>query len=128
MGDVADLEVAFGVTRMVAIQGSLAVKFARDERGRRCNLFEVTTWSECKGKKRGRHLCPVEWCDPTGAVLIMPKARPLTPPEVVTMRRHNFSWWDYTPLGPGTPWESKPEDWGVVDGCIVAVDYSMPAL
>jgi hypothetical protein len=36
--------------------------------------------------------------------------------------------WDRTLPDYGTPWEMKAEDWGWLDGRLVAVDYSTPVL
>jgi hypothetical protein len=37
-------------------------------------------------------------------------------------------WWDYQPGGDEDPCESKNEDWAILDGELVAVDYAAPAI
>lgn len=112
-----------GSTRTVITHGSVAVKFAKEAEGRRCNLREAEMWRRYENHpERGSMLCPVLWCAQDGAVLIMRKVEPVGP---------GFSFkslpdWDYQgPGDDGWPFEPKAEDWGMLNGRLVAVDYSL---
>ena len=118
-----------GKTRAVAVVDGIALKVALDDRGLRCNRFEQHAWTMFgQHETRGPRLCPVPWSDPRGRVLAMPAASPLSGPQFRTMRRSAQNWWGYDFCGPTSPWEHKPQDWGVLDGRIVAVDYAGVAL
>ncbi len=118
-----------GATRAVAVIDRLAVKVALDERGLRCNRFEQHVWRLFEQHKtRGQHLCPVLWSDPRGRFLAMPAAGPLDGKQVRTMKRRAPLWWRYEFDGRSVPWERKEEDWGVLEGRIVALDYAATAL
>jgi hypothetical protein len=117
-----------GTTRLVIVCGVVAVKVARGEVGRRCNLFEAGIWERNRDHpSRGPRLCPVLWCDPEGHALVMPAVEPL-PPGTDMAPVLDVDWWDYRPGGDGWPCEPKPADWGILDGRIVAVDYAAPAI
>ncbi len=63
----------------------------------------------------------------------MPKANPLAPlvdPMAVLREMYDDGdWWDYVSGGDDTnPCEPKPEDWGILNGELVVVDYAAPAL
>jgi hypothetical protein len=76
-------------------------------------------------------LCPAIACSPNGAVLLATAARPLTQSEFDQLYKTNgLPDWDYHPLdGDGEcPFEPKQPDWGWLDGKLVAVDYSAPAI
>jgi hypothetical protein len=74
-------------------------------------------------------LCPVLWCSPGGSVLAMRAARPLTEAEkIMLMAANGFPDWDYVPPDETEPFEYKTSDWGWLDGHLVALDYSAPAL
>jgi hypothetical protein len=74
-------------------------------------------------------LCPVVWCSLTGAVLVQRAARPLTAAEHVALREsRGFPDWDYVPPDEDCPFEHKRSDWGWIDGRLVALDYSAPAV
>jgi hypothetical protein len=113
----------------VIVLGPLAFKFARGERGRRCNRYEVNLYKRVSPRRRAM-LCPVFWCAPTGSVLIARAARPLT------LRERDHLWkiegfpdWDYMPPDDEHhPFEWKPSDWGILKGRLVALDYSAPVL
>jgi len=75
-------------------------------------------------------LCPVVWCSNNGAVLVAQAAVPLTQGEMNHFfATGGFQNWDYL------PWDAEPDqfewkasDWGWLDGKLVALDYSTPAL
>jgi hypothetical protein len=75
-------------------------------------------------------LCPVICCSENGAVLVVRAATPLT----VAERDHlidtdGFPDWDYLPWeGEAEPFEYKASDWGWLDGHLLSLDYSAPAL
>ena len=116
-----------GCTRTVVVVGPFALKFAFDKRGRRCNRFEADLFKRVDVRRRAM-LCPVLWSDPTGTALLMPAARPLTEPG----RDHLWETDGFPDWVSGgdrhQPFEWKPSDWGWLDGHLVALDYSSPAL
>jgi hypothetical protein len=113
-----------GTTRRVVIIGPLAFKFPRSASGRSCNLYEAECYASASPENR-HLLCPVVWSAPSGWLLVMRAAEPLSSEEGETFIPPP---WDYVPHTDGCPWESKPEDWGRLQGKLVAVDYSAPAL
>jgi hypothetical protein len=118
-----------GTTRLVLVVGPLAIKFARGERGRRCNRFEADMYMHVNARRRTM-LCPVLWCMPCGRVLLMRAACPITKAEAAEFRAtRGFPEWDY--MGPNDeecPFEPKASDWGWLNGRLVALDYSTPEL
>ena len=118
-----------GTTQLVLVVGALAVKFARGERGRRCNRFEADTYKRVNAPRRTM-LCPVLWCTPCGRVLLMRAASPITEAEAAELRAtRSFPDWDY--IGSNDeecPFEPKASDWGRLNGRLVALDYSTPEL
>lgn len=117
-----------GTTRFVAVIHGYAFKFARGRKGCLCNLFEARTWAEATPTRR-RMLCPVLACAPSGVLLVMPAARPLTEEEAQFHQdADSFPDWDYWPGDPTEPFEYKASDWGLLDGHLVALDYSAPAI
>ncbi len=117
-----------GATRAVLVLGPLALKFARGERGRRCNRFEARLYKRVSARRRAM-LCPVLWCTPHGRVLLVRTARPLTEADAIMLRATNgFPDWDYVPPDESEPFEYKASDWGWFNGRLVALDYSAPAL
>ena len=44
------------------------------------------------------------------------------------MAANGFPDWDYVPPDETEPFEYKTSDWGWLDGHLVALDYSAPAL
>ena len=117
-----------GTTRLVLIFGDYALKIARHHRGRRCNRFEARIWLEATPERR-QMLCPVLACREDGQFLLMPAATPLDQAEAARRRRDfSFPDWDYIPGGESEPFEYKASDWGKLNGRLVAVDYSAPAL
>jgi hypothetical protein len=131
-----------GTTRTVIVVGGFAVKLATDKRGRRCNRFEADLYERSDARRRAM-LCPVLVCTPAGTALLMPAARPLTEEERNHRRRWSetdrsrCAWWKLTasPIGitcrrtmKTEPFEYKQTDWGWLNGRLVALDYSSPAL
>ena len=117
-----------GTTRTVVVIGSLALKFSRGERGRLCNRFEADLFKRVNQRRRDM-LCPVLWCAPFAIFLIVRAATPLTEAERNELwASDGFPDWDYVPPDEGQPFEWKPSDWGWLDGRLVALDYSAPAL
>lgn len=121
--------VRLGTTRVVILCNGLAVKIARGDVGRACNLEEAKVWSLFGSHaRRGPHLCPVLWCHEQGLLLVMEEAGPATEEQVAQVR---VRWWDYDPSDPadkGDPAEPKVADWGLLEGRVVAVDYAVHAL
>lgn len=125
------LTVHWGTTRLVVVCGGIAVKFPRGSEGVDSNLREGRRWQRHREHStRGQHLCPVLWCDPNGAVLIMPAAEPVAvdrKPHNEIERLYKNGWWDYGgPSDEGDPTEYKSQDWGIFEGRLVAVDYGLP--
>ncbi|MER2267170.1 hypothetical protein [Methylobacterium oxalidis] len=117
-----------GSTRVVVIAGDFAFKIARSAAHRACNLFEGRIWNEATPERR-RMLCPVVHCLFDGWVLVMRAARPLTKEEAAAhLTADTYPDWDYVPGGEGEPFEYKASDWGMLDGRLVALDYSSPAI
>jgi hypothetical protein len=131
MAEVAMTLVERGTTRVVAMAGPVAVKFARGEADRRCNLYEAKVWELNKHDPvSSPHLCPVLWCSADAWVLAM-QAAELLPPDALHPYDTLDEWWSYDPAkGPHDvfPGEPKASDWGVLDGRVVLLDYSNPAL
>jgi hypothetical protein len=124
---MAMLSVYFGSTRIVIVCGPVAVKFPHGQRGRDGNLCEAGVWERNRHHPiNGQRLCPVLWAEPAGHLLIMQAAAPIEgewPPEELPE-------WDYDPTvgGDGWPGEPKREDWGMLHGKPVLVDYAAAAL
>ena len=129
--DTVITRIERGTTRFVAIAGPVAVKFARGEAGRRCNLHEAKLWAlNQHHPSRSRHLCPVLWCSADGDVLIMAAADPL-PPDAPHPYDTVDEWWSYDPSKGDIdtfPGEPKAADWGMLDGRLVLVDYANSCL
>ena len=110
-----------GITREVFLIGRWAFKFPRIVSGWRmflCGLlanmqersFAAAGWPE---------LCPVVFSIPGGWLVVMRRARPLTPEEW-----SNFRPYDFCEKGDHViPAETKLDSFGVLDSRIVAVDY-----
>ena len=117
-----------GSTRAVVVLGPLALKFARGERGRRCNRFEADLYTRVNARRRAM-LCPVLWCTSAGSVLVARTAQPLTQEEKDRLiETDSFPDWDYVPPDEDFPFEYKASDWGWIAGRLVALDYSAPVL
>ena len=123
--DLEGAQLKFGTTRAVIVVEGFAIKIARRHIGRECNLYERRTWEAAKVKEvRRKHLCPVLWCADTGAVLIMRATTPPNEKQFAEVKIHSYEWWEGEPMDRGSPFEGKLEDWGVLNGEIVAVDYA----
>jgi hypothetical protein len=99
-------------------------------RGVRCNRHEANLFNRNKSKPhRSSMLCPVLWCSWSALVLVMRRATtPVTQVQIDELKARASFQWDY--LGPGDddfPFEWKCEDWGVLEGGLVAVDYAATA-
>jgi hypothetical protein len=117
-----------GRTRVVLCVGPYAIKFAKGERGRRCNKYEAALWARTTAARRAM-LCPVLATLPYGVALVMRRAVPLTEAEkdhLITT--DGFPDWDYVPPDETSPFEYKASDWGRLGGRLVALVYSAPAL
>jgi hypothetical protein len=119
-----------GRTRFVVLCGSVAFKVAIGERGLRCNQFEANLYKRVNAQRR-EMLCPVIWCARAGSVLIARRAdRELTEQEKDHLiETDGVPDWDYMPPNDDEhPFEFKASDWGWLDGRLVALDHSAPAL
>ena len=106
----------------------LAFKFARGERGRRCNRFEFELYRRVNEQRRAM-LCPAICCTRSGSLLVARAARPLTEDEGRRLiASKGFPDWDYMPGDESEPFEYKSSDWGWLGVKLVALDYSAPAL
>jgi hypothetical protein len=114
----------------VIVLGPLAFKFARGERGRLCNWHEADLYRRSKSKAhRASMLCPVLYCFSPAIFLIMRRAAtPVTKTEIEDRKAHAWNEWDYMGAADDEPpFEWKLDDWGKLDGKLVAVDYgSLP--
>jgi hypothetical protein len=123
------IHVRRGTTRAVLVLGRLAIKVPRNRVGFDCNRYEATIWKVSQGSpERRARLCPVLWSGLGCLVLAMAAAAPLPPGVVPTDEWADF--WEYNPIkGASDSWpgEFKPEDWGIIDGRYVLVDYGAPA-
>jgi hypothetical protein len=118
-----------GSTRTVLAIGAVAFKVARRDSGARCNLYEANLYGRTTPRRR-EILCPVIACAPNGSVLVAQAATPLSESEFKQLwDGDGFPDWDYQPAdGDECPFEWKPSDWGWLNGRLVALDYSTPAL
>lgn len=113
-------EINFGATRAVLLIGGLAFKLPRPLSwkhfllGLIANMQEVT-FSAAKWPE----LCPVLWSIPGGFLVVMRRARPLTQDEFDAIEIPDWlEKGDYY-----VPMEAKIENFGMLDGRVVAVDY-----
>jgi hypothetical protein len=101
-----------GTTRSpVIVIGGFAIKFARNDRGRACNLYEAELFRTVNATRHAL-LWPVLWVSSKGAVQVMRAAEPLT--EMIGYKEYEeaFEAWDYRPGEDGCPFEPKACDWG----------------
>lgn len=75
-------------------------------------------WRVWRLKYRWENLCPVLFADPLGLIVVMRRVAPVSWDEVTAENP------DYYPSP--TDEYSKPEDYGRLDGKVVAVDYGLP--
>lgn len=111
----------------VVVLGRFAFKFARDARGRASNLYEAKLYRSANATRRAL-LCPVLWVSRNGFLQIMRAAKPLA--EMMSYEEYVdvVDVWDYIPGEDSCPFEPKASDWGWLEGRMVALDYSTPAL
>ena len=112
------------------MNGTVALKIARNELGAKCNLSEADIFSRSTECRR-RMLCPVRACAPNGSVLVMESIRTLGENEFQHLFWHTDCFPDWDCLGGDDdpcPFEFKADEWGWFDGRLVAVDYSDPRL
>jgi hypothetical protein len=64
------------------------LKFPRSKWGARCNIYEAKLYESTAGWRQ-KLLCPVIWCAPKGAVLVMRAATPLTEEEFCRSAERN---------------------------------------
>ena len=103
-----------GTTRCpVIIIGTWAFKFARGDRGRRCNLYEANLYGTTTPERR-EMLCPVHWCSRKGFLLIAQAATPLDPVDQADLVDGD-AFPDFNPdrARAGIPFEPKETDSGV---------------
>ena len=112
-----------GVTRIVILIGSWAIKLPRFDYGWRLGLQgllanhqEEALWQDT----RWAELCPVLWSVPGGFALIMRRARPL---DDVEFEDFCLNGWIMYPDNERIPVEKKADSFGILDGRVVAVDY-----
>jgi hypothetical protein len=75
-------------------------------------------WYVWRLKYGWENLCPILCADPFGLFVVMRRAA-----QPVTREEKDAADPDYY---PGITAESKPDDYGRLDGRIVAVDYGLP--
>lgn len=111
----------FGAFRHVILIGCIAVKIPRIRNAfsvLRCNRWEREMWRVWRPIFGWENLCPVKFADPLGVFVIMPRAtQPVTFEEVVEATPDYY---------PDITSETKPEDFGRVDGRVLALDYGLP--
>src|SRR5690242_2237017 len=125
-------ELNDGKFRKVVIIDCVALKFARADAGRRCNLEEARVWRTAKVNNK-RVLCPVLYCAPDGSYLLMPAARHLTPKEREELPLSAYPPWEYEPGDDphesnlrSCPYEQKAADFGYLsEDRLVALDYAV---
>jgi hypothetical protein len=98
-------------------------------RSSRRNRFEAHLYKRVNSRRRAT-LCQVRCCTPPWTCLgDACRAQPLTEAEAIILRATDgFPDWDYVPLDESAPFEYKASDRGCLKGCLVALDYSAPAL
>jgi hypothetical protein len=110
-----------GDFRRVILIGRIALKFPRLRnltKGLRCNRWEREMWRTWRPVFGWKNLCPVIFADPLGLVVVMPRAmQPVTADEVDAETPDSY---------PDTTSETKPDDFGRVEGRLLALDYGLP--
>ena len=110
-----------GVTRTVLLIGRYAFKFPKMRYGWRLfllgllgNMQEVVF-----SKTRWPELCPIVFAIPGGWLVVMRRARILTPAEFAELDLEVWA----SGNGGSIPYEKKADSFGWLDGRIVVVDY-----
>ena len=109
-----------GVYRRVFLLWRYAIKTPRLRHfsmGLRSSRWEREMWFCWRPLFRWRTLCPVIWADPLGLLVIMPRASQPVPQEEVDALLEYY---------PDITAETKHEDFGAIQGQIVALDYGLP--
>lgn len=75
-------------------------------------------WNFWQPKLGWRNLCPVLFADPLGLIVVMPRAR-----QPVSQEEVEAAIGDYYPDSTA---ESKLDDYGRVNGVVLALDYGLP--
>lgn len=76
-------------------------------------------WFYWRPRFQWKTLCPVLWADPLGLVVVMPRATQPVPQEKMDTLPDYY---------PDITAETKREDYGIVKGEVVALDYGLPYL
>lgn len=111
----------FGDFRRVFLVGKVAIKIPRSRfvlLGLRCNRWEREMWQKWRRIFEWEFLCPIRFADPLGLVVVMPRAT-----QPVTVMEIDEAWLN---CYPDVLCEGKPDDWGLVDGQVVCLDYGLP--
>jgi hypothetical protein len=110
-----------GVYRRVILIGKVVAKFPRLYAladGMRCNRWEREMWNVWRPKYGWESLCPILFADPLGVIVVMRRAE-----QPVTREEKDAGLPDYY---PDITAETKPDNFGRLNGRIVAVDYGLP--
>lgn len=119
--------ISHGTTRLVLCLGPYAIKIAK-EKG--------TTLQSVRGRpleanhgRAAQNALPYPSTIPFGVALMMKRAKPISEEEKDHLiSTDGFPDWDYVPPDETAPFEYKASDWGLLEGRLVALDYSTPAL
>lgn len=77
-------------------------------------------WRRWRPVFQWENLCPILFADPLGLVVVMPRARqPVTDDEIKAATNDCF---------PEPTYEYKAQDFGRVNGRVLALDYGLPRL
>lgn len=116
-------EIAYGATRMVFLIGRYAVKVPFAYSWKHILLGLIANMQEVEFSRAGwPELCPVVWSIPAGFLVVMRRAAPLTEEQWDEFLPNIKDGWlvgdDYY-----VPAESKINNFGLLNGRIVAIDY-----
>jgi hypothetical protein len=103
----------------VFLVGPVAVKVPRRRfraLGMQCNAWEREMWLTWRRKFGWTNLCPIIFADRRGRVVVMRRARQPVSRADIDLALDTY---------PMITAETKPADWGVVSGRVVAVDYGV---
>jgi hypothetical protein len=109
-----------GVFRRVVLLGQYAFKLPRWQQfaaGMRSNRWEREMWQRWRPRFQWSTLCPVIYADPFGLLVVMPRAVQPVPQDQVDALPDYY---------PDITAETKHEDFGLLGGSIVALDYGLP--
>jgi len=114
------LDMECGAYRCVFCFGIFAIKLPRVSKlfkGLRCNRWEREMWKKWRLIFRWKNLCPIVLSDPTGFFLLMRRAE-----QPVSFDDIKCADIDYY---PDIDVEYKPENWGMIEGMVVCLDYGI---